>query len=68
MGTLTFALPGQSLADLASEFVSEEWNDAYRQDFSLCNELSDEKGAGPTRISRDEREKREYRRLFGSEE
>ena len=60
MGTLTFALSGQSLADLAGEFIAEEWNDAYRQNYSLCNELADEKGAGPTRISRDEWEKREF--------
>ena len=67
MGTLIFALPGQSLADLAGEFAAEEWDRNYRQNFSLCSTLSDEKGAGPTRIGRDERDERKYSRLFGDE-
>jgi hypothetical protein len=68
MGTIYFPAPGQSLADLAAEIVAEEWDDAYRDNFSLCQALSDEKGAGPPRISRERWEERKWRRVMGAEE
>jgi len=68
MATLYIAKPNQSLADLAAEFVAKEWDRDYANNFSVCQALADEKGAGPSRVPKAERERREYARLFGAEE
>ena len=68
MGSIIFAAPGQSLADLAGEIAAEEYDDAYRRNYLTCAALSDDCDNRPPRISRKRREEREWRRLFGAEE
>lgn len=68
MGAIRIGRPGQSLDDLVTEFLAEEWDRAYRCNFTVCQTVADEKGAGPSRITRKEMERREYERLFGADE